>query len=103
MHPRRPRRSTEVPAARSCKRKSLPPQDEDEPDTKLSKTRAAQDITNTPGAWRSTRNAGMVVDYEGEVVKTLTEVIFTSAEIMGNSEGRSTSECHNSYADRLAR
>ena len=45
----------------------------------------------------------MVVDYEGEVVKTLTEVISTSAEIAGNSEGMSTSERHNSYADRLAR
>ena len=96
-----------VPAAKSRKRKSPPLQDtkdEDKSDPKVSKTRADQDITNTSGVRRSSRNAGKVVYYKSEVVQTLPEVISTAAKIVRNSEGRSTSERrHSPYVDRLAR
>ena len=92
------------PHTKSRKRKSLLPRDtkEDEPDPRLSKTRAAQDITNTSGVWGSGVNAGRVVDYESKVVETLPEVISTTAKIAGNSEDKSTLECrHNRMWIRL--
>jgi E3 ubiquitin-protein ligase UHRF1 len=96
-----------VPAAKSRKRKSPPLQDtkdEDESDAKISKTRAAQDITNTSGVRRSARNAGKVIDYKSEAVTTLPEVISAAARIAKNSEGKSTLERrHNPYVDPLSR
>lgn len=83
-----------TPAAKSRKRKSPPLQDtkdEDESDTKFPKTRATQDITNTSGTRRSARNAGKVVDYKSEVVKTAPEVISTAAKIAMNGESKITS------------
>jgi len=70
--------------------------EEDEPDPKLSRTRATQDITNTSGVRGSGRNAGRVVDYESEVVETLPEVISTTAKIVGNSRDKSTLERRHS-------
>ena len=70
-----------IPAVTSRKRKSPPLQDmedEDESDAKVSKTRAAQDITNTFGVRRSARHAGKVVNYKSEIVTTPPEVISTA-------------------------
>lgn len=87
-----------APAAKSRKRKSPPPQDmkEKEFGTKVIKTRVTQDITNTPGTRRSARNAGRIVDYKSEVVKTFPEVISTAAKIAMNSEKRATSDRRHS-------
>jgi len=82
-------------AAGSRKRKSPPPQDtkdENESNTKVSKTCATQDITNTSGVRRSARNAGRAVDYKSEVAKTSPLVISTAAKIAMNSESKKTSE-----------
>ena len=95
-----------APAEKSRKRKLTPQdtKDEDESDVKLSKTRAAQDITNTSGVRRSARNAGRVVDYKSEVVKNSPEVISTAAKIAANSENKNTSERrHSPYVDSFAR
>lgn len=96
-----------VPTAKSRKRKSPPLQDakdEDESNAKVSKTRAAQDITNTSGMRRSARNAGKVIDYNREVVKTVPEVISTAAKNAQGSEGRSTAERrHSPYVDPFIR
>jgi len=104
--PQKTTKKGSAPAEKSRKRK-LPPQDakeEDESDVKLSKTRAAQDITNTSGVRRSARNAGRVVDYKSEVVKNLPQVISTAAKIAANSESKKTSERrHNPYVDSFAR
>ena len=95
-----------APAAKSRKRKSPPLQDtkdEDESDAKISKTRAAQDITDTSGVRRSARNAGRVIDYKSEVVTTLPEVVSAAAKVVRNSESRGISERrHNPYVDPLA-
>lgn len=92
--------------AKSRKRKSPPPLDpknEDESDTKVLKTRATQDITNT-GIRRSARNAGKVVDYKKEVVKAAPEVISPAARNAKNSEGKSTLERrHSPYVNLRAR
>ena len=94
-----------APTAKSRKRKSPPvkdEEDEDESGGKVSKTRAAQDITNTSGARRSARNAGKVVDYKKEVVTALPEVISTAAKSAKNSEGKGMSERrHSPYVDPL--
>ena len=94
-----------IPAVKSRKRKSPPLQDmkdEDESDAKVSKTGAAQDITNTSGVRRSARHAGKVVDYKSEIVTTLPEVISTAAKIAKNGEGKSTQERrYDPYVDPL--
>ena len=96
-----------IPAVKSRKRKSPPPQDkedEDESDAKVSKTRAAQDVTNTSGVRRSARHAGNVVDYKSESVTTLPEVISTAAKIVKNGEGKSARERrHDPCVDPLIR
>ena len=95
-----------APTAKSRKRKS-PPQDakdEDGLDSKASKTRATQDITDTSGMRRSARNAGKVVDYKSEIVKTLPEVISTAAKSAKNTDGKGISERrHNPYVDLFTR
>ena len=92
-----------VTVAKSRKRKPPPLQDtkdEDESDAKVSKTRAAQDITNTSGVRRSARNAGKAVDYKSEIVTTFPEVISAAAKVVKNSEGKKNSERrHNPYVD----
>ena len=99
--PPKPVKETATSAAKSRKRKSPPPQDvkeEDESDTKVPKTRAAQDITNTSGVRRSARNSGKTVDYNSETVKSLPEVISTAAKIATDSEKKKTSgRRHNPY------
>jgi len=94
-------------SAEKSRKRKLPPQDtkdEDGSDVKLSKTRATQDITNTSGMRRSARNAGRVVDYKSEVVKTLPEVISTAAKIAANSESKSALERrHNPYVNSFTR
>lgn len=92
-----------VPTAKSRKRKSPPvkdEEDEDESGAKASKTRVAQDITNTSGVRRSARNSGKVVDYKREVVATLPEVISVAAKSAQSSEGRKNSDRrHSPYVD----
>jgi E3 ubiquitin-protein ligase UHRF1 len=80
------------PAAKSRKRKSPPPEDEDELETKVIKTLATQDITNTSGVRRSARNAGKTVDYISEVVKPSPEAISAAARIAMNSERKANSD-----------
>lgn len=75
---------------KSRKRKS-PPKNEDDVDTKVVKTRAAQDITNTSGVRRSARNAGKTVDYKSEVVKTFPEATSEAARIAMMSERKAAS------------
>lgn len=98
-----PKTVKEAPTAKSRKRKSPPLQDTkdgDESNAKVSKTRAAQDITDASGVRRSARNAGKFIDYKSEVVKTFPEVISTAAK----SGGKSTSERrHNPYVDLFTR
>ena len=103
--PEKTTKKESAPAAKSRKRKLSPQdtEDGDESDAKLSKKRAAQDITNTSGVRRSARNAGRVVDYKSEVVKTSPEVISAAAKIAANSEGKNTLERrHTPYVDSFA-
>ena len=92
-----------APTAKSRKRKSPPPQDEkgeNGSNAKALKTRAAEDITNASGMRRSARNAGKVVDYKSETVKTLPEVISHAAKIAENAGGkRSLERLHTPYVD----
>jgi hypothetical protein len=67
-----PPKKEAVLAAKSRKRKSPPlrdTKDGDRSDAKVSRTRAARDITNTSGVRRSARNAGKVIDYKNEPLK----------------------------------
>jgi len=90
------------PAAKSRKRKS-PPQDvedENESNAKVLKTRAAEDITDTSGVRRSARNAGKVVDYKSEVVKTFPEAISLAAKVALDSDRKNALERrHNPYVN----
>jgi len=94
-----------VPAAKTRKRKLPPPQDtedEDEPDAKVSKKHAAQNIASTSGVQRRARSARKVTACENTVDGTLPEVASTSAKIVTNSEGTSMSEHrHSPYVNPL--
>ena len=94
-----------VPAAKSRKRKS-PPQDaegENESNTKVLKTRAAEGITDASGVRRSARNAGKVVDYKSEVVKTFPEAISHAAKVALESDRKNALERrHDPYVDLSA-
>jgi len=96
-----------APAAKTRKRKLLPPQDtedEDGPDAKVSKKHAAQDITSTSGVRRSTGSAGKVTACESAADGTLPGVVSTSVKIVTNGEGKSTLERrHSPYVNPLVR
>jgi len=104
----RPRTRREaVPAAKTRKRKLPPPQDtedEDEPDAKVLKKYAAQSIASTSGVRRSARSAGKATARESTAYGTLPEVASTSAKIVTNGKGKSTSERrHSPYVNPLVR
>lgn len=94
-----------APAAKSRKRKS-PPQDaegDNESNTKVLKTHAAEGITDASGARRSARNAGKVVDYKSEIVKTFPEAISHAAKVALNSDRKNALERrHSPYVDLSA-
>lgn len=95
-----------APTAKSRKRKS-PPQDaegENESNTKALKTRAAESITDASGTRRSARNAGKVVDYKSEIVKTFPEAISLAAKVALESDRKNALERrHSPYVDLSVR
>ena len=91
-----------APAAKSRKRKSPPQDAEDgnESNTKVLKTRAAEGITDASGVRRSARNAGKVIDYKKEVVRTFPEAVSLAARVALDSDRKNALERrHNPYAD----
>jgi len=91
-----------APVTQSRKRKSPPQDAEDgnESNAKVLKTRAAEGITDASGARRSARNAGKVVDYKSEVVKTFPEAISLAAKVALDSDRKNALErLHSPYVD----